>query len=239
LQHVGLLKSNDLPVLLDNGCSLCSRHAAPLCTLQGTDDAPVSDQYLDPFVIVDETGQPVGKMADGDAVVLFNFRADRMVEISKAFEYTDFSHFDRVQMPSNLRFVGMMQYDGDLKLPSNYLVPPPEITKVGLKMLMALYLHGIGLTHECCMGQVVWGMCVGFISIHVAEGRLYHPTLHLLLHCDRCLASTLSRTACQCLHALKPRSLGTSHFSGMVGCLCFMVTTWLVDQDKSLAQSHT
>lgn len=50
----------------------------------------VSDQNIDAFVVVDEAGKPVGTIEDGDAVVLFNFRADRMVEISKAFEYPDF-----------------------------------------------------------------------------------------------------------------------------------------------------
>ncbi|KXZ52062.1 hypothetical protein GPECTOR_10g1085 [Gonium pectorale] len=105
-------------------------------TLRGPEDAQVSDQYLAPFVIVDEAGAPVGTVQDGDAVVLFNFRADRMVEISKAFEYPDFAVFDRERVPQNLRFVGMMQYDGDLKLPANFLVPPPEILHVSGEYLV-------------------------------------------------------------------------------------------------------
>jgi 2,3-bisphosphoglycerate-independent phosphoglycerate mutase len=59
-----------------------------------------------------------------------------MVEISKAFEYADFDHFDRERLPANLKFVGMMQYDGDLKLPANYLVPPPEIMKTSGEYLV-------------------------------------------------------------------------------------------------------
>ncbi len=72
-------------------------------------------------------------MEDNDAVVLFNFRADRMVELSKAFEYTapgQFKEFDRERVPAGVRFAGLMQYDGDLKLPSNFLVPPPAIERV-------------------------------------------------------------------------------------------------------------
>jgi 2,3-bisphosphoglycerate-independent phosphoglycerate mutase len=67
--------------------------------LQGPSADPKSDQWLDPFVIVDDKGVPVGTVEDGDAVVLFNFRADRMVEISKAFEYPDFDIFDRERYP--------------------------------------------------------------------------------------------------------------------------------------------
>ncbi|GAB4815974.1 hypothetical protein N2152v2_003020 [Parachlorella kessleri] len=97
-------------------------------------EKPVSDQWLDPFVIVGEDDKPVGTVEDGDAVVLFNFRADRMVEISKALEYEDFKHFDRKRWPK-VRFAGLMQYDGDLKLPTNFLVPPPAISGVSGEFL--------------------------------------------------------------------------------------------------------
>jgi len=90
-------------------------------------EKPVSDQWLDPFVIVDGEGAPVGTVEDNDAVVICNFRADRVIEISKAFEYEDFTHFDRRRWPQT-RFAGLMQYDGDLKLPTNFLVPPPAIS---------------------------------------------------------------------------------------------------------------
>jgi len=97
--------------------------------LRGDEAKPITDQWLPPFVIVDSDDKPVGTVQDGDAVVLFNFRADRMVEISKAFEYEDFTAFDRKRFPKT-RFVGMMQYDGDLKLPARFLVPPPAINGV-------------------------------------------------------------------------------------------------------------
>jgi 2,3-bisphosphoglycerate-independent phosphoglycerate mutase len=105
-------------------------------SLRGPSDDPKSDQWLDPFVIVDDKGVPVGTVEDGDAVVLFNFRADRMVQISKAFEYPDFDIFDRERYPKDLKFVGMIQYDGDLLLPANYLVPPPEIHKTSGEYLV-------------------------------------------------------------------------------------------------------
>ncbi|GFS40241.1 phosphoglycerate mutase, 2,3-bisphosphoglycerate-independent [Actinidia rufa] len=65
---------------------------------------------------------------DGDAVVTLNFRADRMVMLAKALEYENFDKFDRVRFPK-IRYAGMLQYDGSLKLPSRYLVSPPEIER--------------------------------------------------------------------------------------------------------------
>ncbi|GJN31391.1 hypothetical protein PR202_gb19784 [Eleusine coracana subsp. coracana] len=92
------------------------------------EDPKANDQYLPPFVIVDESGKPVGPIQDGDAVVTFNFRADRMVMLAKALEYDNFDRFDRVRFPK-IRYAGMLQYDGELKLPSHYLVAPPEIER--------------------------------------------------------------------------------------------------------------
>jgi 2,3-bisphosphoglycerate-independent phosphoglycerate mutase len=89
------------------------------------EDPKITDQYLDSFVIEDD-GSPVGTIEDGDSVVLFNFRGDRAIELSTAFESKDFDKFDRVRVPDVL-FAGMMEYDGDLHIPKNYLVPPPQI----------------------------------------------------------------------------------------------------------------
>jgi 2,3-bisphosphoglycerate-independent phosphoglycerate mutase len=99
------------------------------------DGNPGSDQHLPPFVIT-EGGKPVGTIEDGDAVVLVNFRADRMVQLSQAFEYENFNKFDRVRFPK-VKFAGMMQYDGDLLLPANYLVDAPSIGKVSGQYLIA------------------------------------------------------------------------------------------------------
>ena len=69
--------------------------------LQASKDGgkPVSDQLLPPFVIVDHNDSPVGAVQDGDAVIIFNFRADRVVEISKALEYEKFDKFERKRFP--------------------------------------------------------------------------------------------------------------------------------------------
>jgi 2,3-bisphosphoglycerate-independent phosphoglycerate mutase len=86
----------------------------------------VIDQDLPSFTIVDGAGKPVGPILDGDAVVLFNFRGDRALELSQAFEHKEFTAFDRVRQP-DVAFAGMMQYDGDTQTPKTFLVAPPVI----------------------------------------------------------------------------------------------------------------
>jgi 2,3-bisphosphoglycerate-independent phosphoglycerate mutase len=88
----------------------------------------ISDQFLPPFVIVDEHGEPAGRIQDGDAVVFWNFRGDRAIGVSRAFEQDDFPCFDRGDRPK-VDYAGMMQYDGDLKIPTHFLVAPPAITR--------------------------------------------------------------------------------------------------------------
>jgi len=83
------------------------------------------DQDLPPFVIADH-GQAIGTIEDGDSVVFFNFRGDRAIEITRAFEEAAFDKFDRVRAPK-VTYAGMLQYDGDLKLPARFLVAPPAI----------------------------------------------------------------------------------------------------------------
>ena len=98
------------------------------------------DQDLPPFVIAKD-GKPVGTIDDGDSVIFFNFRGDRAIEISRAFEGgADFDKFDRVKVPKVI-YAGMLEYDGDLHIPSRYLVNPPEITNT-----MGEYLAGTGLS---------------------------------------------------------------------------------------------
>ncbi|XP_018493571.1 probable 2,3-bisphosphoglycerate-independent phosphoglycerate mutase 2 [Raphanus sativus] len=110
-----------------------------------------NDQYLPPFVIVDDNGKAVGPVVDGDAVVTFNFRADRMVMLAKALENEDFDKFDRVRVPK-IRYAGMLQYDGELKLPSHYLVSPPLIDRTSGE-----YLARNGVRTFACSETVKFG----------------------------------------------------------------------------------
>ena len=91
------------------------------------------DQDLPAFVVARD-GEPVARIQNGDSVVLFNFRGDRAQEISLAFDRKDFDKFDRGDY-TGVKFAGMLQYDGDLNIPENYLVQPPVITNTLTEVL--------------------------------------------------------------------------------------------------------
>jgi len=123
--------------------------------LRGSDK--IIDQFLGAFVIVDDDGKPVGAIEDGDSVAFFNFRGDRALEITKAFEFPEekFPYFDRQRVP-DVRYAGMMQYDGDDNLPTRYIVPPPKIDNTVGEYLAANGLKQLAISETQKFGHVTF-----------------------------------------------------------------------------------
>ena len=118
-------------------------------------ETKVIDQDLPPFVIAKD-GKPVGTVEDGDSVIFFNFRGDRSIEISKAFESgADFDKFDRKRVPAVL-YAGMLEYDGDLHIPSKYLVNPPTITNTMTEYLVSAGINELAISETQKFGHVTY-----------------------------------------------------------------------------------
>ncbi len=115
----------------------------------------VIDQDLPPFVIA-ENGAPVGTVEDGDSVIFYNFRGDRAIEISRAFDGgEEFTAFDRVRVPK-VCYAGMLEYDGDLHIPAHYLVSPPEITETQSEYLVASGVSQLAISETQKYGHVTY-----------------------------------------------------------------------------------
>lgn len=115
------------------------------------------DQYLPAFVI-EKDGQAVGKMNDGDAVILFNFRGDRAIEISLAYERDDFDKFNRTEhgLHPKTFYAGMLQYDGDDFIPNKYLVNPPQIDRTMCEFLCAEKVKSFAISETQKFGHVTY-----------------------------------------------------------------------------------
>jgi 2,3-bisphosphoglycerate-independent phosphoglycerate mutase len=118
-------------------------------------ESDAGDQYLPSFCIVDAAGVPIGRMSDGDAVVLFNFRGDRAIEISQAYEDDTFTHFDRGDR-LDIFFCGMLQYDGDALVPKRYLVNPPLIERTISEYLCAEGVTSFAISETQKFGHVTY-----------------------------------------------------------------------------------
>ena len=114
-------------------------------------DPEANDQYLPSFVVVNEFKFPIGKMEDGDVVIYFNFRGDRAIQISRAFDENEFSEFEKKCTP-NVYYYGLLQYDDKLMIPKNYFIEPPRIyntisdylSEEGIKQFAVAETHKYG-----------------------------------------------------------------------------------------------
>ncbi|MFK8025839.1 MAG: 2,3-bisphosphoglycerate-independent phosphoglycerate mutase [Ilumatobacter sp.] len=127
-------------------------------TMYGESDT--GDQYLGEFVVVDDDGAPIGEIVDGDAVVFFNFRGDRAIEISRSFEEDDFEVFDRTGADGrghpDVFYAGMLQYDGDALVPKQYLVAPPQIDRVMGQFMCAEGIRSFAISETQKYGHVTY-----------------------------------------------------------------------------------
>ena len=112
------------------------------------------DQDLSSFVIAEE-GVPVGRIEDNDAVIFYNFRGDRAIEITAAFEEDQFPYFDRGRRPRVL-YAGMMEYDGDLQVPKRYLVAPPAIDRTVGEFLCREGVRSLAISETQKYGHVTY-----------------------------------------------------------------------------------
>jgi len=115
----------------------------------------VIDQDLPPFVVADSNGKAVGPVDDGDSVVFINFRGDRAIEISRAFTESGFDMFERGRVPDVL-YAGMMEYDGDLKIPPLYLVSSPAISQTVSEYLVHNGISQLAVAETQKFGHVTY-----------------------------------------------------------------------------------
>ena len=121
--------------------------------IQAIDDSylkEVYDEEFDTIALVDDDKKPIAKIEDNDAVIFFNFRADRARELTKAFVLPEFEHFDR-ELPyfSNLHFVTMTEYEKGL---------PVEVAFPAIKV-------------ESCLAKEI--SLQGMKQLHIAETEKY------------------------------------------------------------------
>ena len=108
--------------------------------IRGAYEEGESDEFVQPRVILHE-GVPSGTVDDGDAVIFFNFRADRARELTRAFTDDSFQGFHREKYPKPAAYVCMTEYDETFNLPTAF---PPQslsnllgevVSRAGLKQL--------------------------------------------------------------------------------------------------------
>lgn len=116
-----------------------------------SENPDIIDQYLEPFVIENTNGT----IDDNDSVIFFNFRGDRAIEISRAFDEEGFNKFDRVRVP-NVYYAGMLQYDSEIQIPKKFLTSPPDIKYTLTEELIKNNINEYAISETQKFGHVTY-----------------------------------------------------------------------------------
>lgn len=121
----------------------------PVAAIKAAYSRGETDEFVKPIFLADGKGNPLTTVAENDAIIFFNFRADRAREITRAFTDPDFSEFEHPELPRLSAYVCMTQYDEQFTLPMAY---PP--------------VH-----HENILGQIISEK--GLAQLRIAETEKY------------------------------------------------------------------
>ena len=105
-------------IVLGNG----EKATDPVAAVKRSYEKGVTDEFIEPITIVDQRNEPVGLIRDDDAVMFFNFRADRGREMTMALMDQKLERPSRSLAPKNLCYLTMTQYDKSFTVP--YMLPP-------------------------------------------------------------------------------------------------------------------
>ncbi|MDD5341048.1 MAG: 2,3-bisphosphoglycerate-independent phosphoglycerate mutase [Patescibacteria group bacterium] len=145
----------------------------PIKAVESSYKKKVYDEEFVPAVIT-KKGKPVGLIEDKDAVIFFNFRADRARQISEAFILPEFDKFPRPDF-SKLFFVGMTQYDKDLPLDA-FAFAPIEIKKPLAKILSDAGLKQLHIAETEKYAHVTYFFNGGVEEPFPGEDRIVIPS---------------------------------------------------------------
>ena len=111
----------------------------------------ITDENIEPFILDRKV-----KIENGDSVILYNFRGDRALEFSQMFDSGKYLSGGDYKKIKDCIFAGMIQYDGDRKIPNNFLVSPPQIKNTLTEFLIKFGIKQYSVTETQKFGHITY-----------------------------------------------------------------------------------
>jgi 2,3-bisphosphoglycerate-independent phosphoglycerate mutase len=146
----------------------------PLAAIKAAYAKGQTDEFVEPIVMVDETDRPRGLIEDGDAVIFFNFRADRARQLTRAFNEDHFSRFERQARPRLSNYVCMTVYDENFDLPAAF--PPEHLEDILGQVVSAHGLHQLRIAETEKYAHVTYFLNGGEETPFENEDRCLIPS---------------------------------------------------------------
>ncbi len=164
--------------------------ADPVQGMKDSYNKGVTDEFVVPFVCSDKHGEPVAKIGDGDSCICFNFRADRVREITRALcrnsglnekggsDLPGAAELDatipRVRVPRNLNYVCMTQYDKNFSLP--IVILPESMTNILANVMAGLNMRNLRVAETEKYAHVTYFFNGGVEQPFPGEERVLVPS---------------------------------------------------------------
>jgi 2,3-bisphosphoglycerate-independent phosphoglycerate mutase len=149
------------------------RSTDALALLQSSYSNGVTDEFIDPHIVIDEAGNPIGPIRAEDSVICFNFRADRVRQITRALAFADFKDFDRTVHPP-VAYTCMTEYSATYQLPAAF--PPQTLSENLGEVLGRSGLTNLRLAETEKYAHVTYFFNCGEERPYAGEERLLIPS---------------------------------------------------------------
>src|SRR5437667_11753784 len=146
----------------------------PVSAVKESYNQGVTDEFAAPIVVTDEKGQPTARVRTGDAVMFYNFRADRARQMTRALTQSDLDKFPRRNFPEKLHFLSMTRYDKTFTLP--YLFPPQELGHILAGVMADLNLKNLRVAETEKYAHVTYFFNGGVEKAYPGEDRILVPS---------------------------------------------------------------
>lgn len=141
--------------------------------IQNSYEARITDEFMEPVIIIDEQGRPIGNIQDGDSIIFYNFRADRARQISHAFVDQAMDRFKRPTRPA-VHYVCMTQYDVHLQAPVAF--PPQNLNNTLGEVLATQGLKQLRIAETEKYAHVTFFFNGGVEEPNPGEDRVLVPS---------------------------------------------------------------
>ncbi len=146
----------------------------PISALKESYNQGVTDEFVVPVVIPNQVREPTGTIRPGDAVMCYNFRADRARQITRSLTQTDLDKFPRRNFPEKLHYLCMTQYDKDFPLP--FIFPPQELGHILAGVMADLNLKNLRIAETEKYAHVTYFFNGGVEKAYPGEDRILVPS---------------------------------------------------------------
>lgn len=181
------LKTFDVMV---NGKGEGGAYVDPVQGIKDSYNRDVTDEFIVPFVCIDDRGEPLGMVRDQDTVINFNFRADRARQITRCLaresgltqqggrDLPDADSLDAViprdRVPKDLKYICMTRYDKQFTLP--FVVPPDALNNILANVMAEHRLRNLRVAETEKYAHVTYFFNGGVETPFAGEERILVPS---------------------------------------------------------------